>query len=152
MLQATDLTRRVGKRRILDQVSFSIEQGQTATLLGPSGSGKTSLLRMIMGLDRPDSGELSFAGKTLVAPGQFVAPEQRGISLVFQEFTLFPHLNVSDNLRFGLVRPDAGEGSIDELLDWKLPICANAVSIACPAVNSSGWRWPAPWSLNRQYC
>jgi iron(III) transport system ATP-binding protein len=117
MLKGDRITRTAARRRIIDGVSFELAPGSTATVLGPSGSGKTSLLRVIMGLDRPDAGEVHLDGRRLVGDGAFVAPEHRGISLVFQEFTLFPNLDVADNLAFGLVRQRRRSPMIDELLD-----------------------------------
>lgn len=117
MLTGIELTRTVRKRAILDAVSFEIPAGATATVLGPSGSGKTSLLRTIMGLDRPDRGELHFGDRCLNRDNLHVPPEARQMSLVFQEFTLFPTLDVAANLGFGLKRPGSEKALVDDLLD-----------------------------------
>ena len=79
-------------------VNLSIENGEIVSLLGPSGCGKTTLLRMIAGLETPDSGEVWFAGRDM-GP---VAPHQRDFGMMFQDFALFPHKNVFDNIAFGL--------------------------------------------------
>ena len=81
-----------------DHVSFGIEKGQMAALLGPSGSGKTTILRMIAGLDRPDSGDIMIKGfRVNDLPGN-----KRGIGFVFQNYALFRYMTVADNIGFGL--------------------------------------------------
>lgn len=81
-----------------DHVSFGIEKGQMAALLGPSGSGKTTILRMIAGLDRPDSGDILINGfRVNDLPGN-----KRGIGFVFQNYALFRYMTVADNIGFGL--------------------------------------------------
>jgi iron(III) transport system ATP-binding protein len=117
VLRAIGLTRAVRGGHILRDVSFEAQTGSTTTLLGPSGSGKTSLLRLVMGLDRPDAGELHLGERCLSRGRLHVPPEQREISLVFQEFTLFPNLDVEENLAFGLRRPAAAGALVEELLE-----------------------------------
>ena len=82
----------------LDRIEFTLEPSQILCLLGPSGCGKTSLLRVIAGLEIPDEGNLTLAGENLLP----IPTHQRGIGLMFQDFALFPHLNVAENVRFGL--------------------------------------------------
>ena len=97
-------------RDAIDGVSFSIEQGEIFALLGPSGSGKTSTLRVIAGFERPQSGRVTLGGQVLAGDGaSFVAPEHRNIGFVFQDFALFPHLNVIENVMFGLNGLKSGE-------------------------------------------
>lgn len=116
MLKGIALTKKVRRRAILDAVSFEIPAGSTATVLGPSGSGKTTLLRTLMGLDRPDAGALYLGDRCLAHDGVHVPPERRDMSLVFQDFTLFPHLDVAANLSFGLAGRKA-HGGLGDLLD-----------------------------------
>ena len=97
-VQATDLTRRLGGRVVVDDVSLTITAGQVTCLLGPSGCGKTTTLRMIAGVDGPDAGRVMIDGVDVTqAPA-----EARGVGLMFQDFALFPHLTVAQNVAFGL--------------------------------------------------
>ncbi|MEN8949390.1 ABC transporter ATP-binding protein [Planktotalea arctica] len=101
-LEIRNLTRLFGGARVVDDVSLSISAGQVTCLLGPSGCGKSTTLRMIAGVDMQDSGEIWVDGR-LICDGRFSLPaEQRGIGLMFQDFALFPHMNVADNVAFGL--------------------------------------------------
>ncbi len=90
------------------RVSFCLRKGQLLALLGPSGCGKTTTLRLIAGFEEPDAGEILIGGRLVAGPGVFVPPERRRVGMVFQEYALFPHLTVADNVRFGL-RHYAGE-------------------------------------------
>ncbi|WP_439140777.1 ABC transporter ATP-binding protein [Planktotalea sp.] len=101
-LEIRNLTRLFGGARVVDDVSLSIKSGQVMCLLGPSGCGKSTTLRMIAGVDMQNSGEIWVDG-TLICDGAVTIPaEQRGIGLMFQDFALFPHMNVADNVAFGL--------------------------------------------------
>jgi ABC-type Fe3+/spermidine/putrescine transport system ATPase subunit len=82
----------------VDDVSLTLEQGEILCLLGPSGCGKTTLLRIIAGLELPDSGRVRFDGRDMAG----VSPHERGFGMMFQDFALFPHKSVRDNVAFGL--------------------------------------------------
>ena len=97
-VEAVKLTRRFGDVTALDAVSLSVARGEFFSLLGPSGCGKTTLLRLIAGLDFPDAGELKLAGHDVAR----VSAHERQVNTVFQSYALFPHLNVRDNIAFGL--------------------------------------------------
>ncbi|NJK62825.1 MAG: ABC transporter ATP-binding protein [Synechococcaceae cyanobacterium SM2_3_1] len=86
----------------LDQVSLELQQGDLLGVLGPSGCGKTTLLRLIAGFEQPDQGTLELNGRQVASPQFSLPPEQRGIGLVFQDYALFPHLTVLENILFGL--------------------------------------------------
>jgi len=96
------LARRYGALSAVDEVSFTLAPGEIACLLGSSGSGKSTLLRLIAGLETPDAGSVHMDGHVLCDAGRFVPPERRGIGLVFQDYALFPHLSLLENVAFGL--------------------------------------------------
>lgn len=101
-LEVTDLARRFEGRNVVDGVSFSVAPGQVACLLGPSGCGKSTTLRMVAGVDRQDQGQIAIDGTVVSDARIHVPPEQRGIGMMFQDFALFPHLSVAENVAFGL--------------------------------------------------
>ncbi len=86
----------------VDDVSFYVESGEVVSLLGPSGCGKTTLLRLAAGLEKPTNGAIFLDGKLLSDNTLQVPPEQRGIGYMFQDYALFPHLTVIQNVTFGL--------------------------------------------------
>lgn len=103
MLEAHNIRKTIDGKAVLHEVSLRVTPGQTLAILGPSGSGKTSLLRALLGLEAPDAGTVLWDGKTLSNNKQIlVRPEQRSFGLVFQDAALFPHLNVRENIAFGL--------------------------------------------------
>ena len=87
---------------ILKGVSLELEDGDIACLLGPSGCGKTSLLRIIAGLEERGRGRVLLNKKVCQDENSFLSPQKRKIGMVFQDYALFPHLNVSENILFGL--------------------------------------------------
>ncbi|EAQ12129.1 ABC transporter ATP-binding protein [Maritimibacter alkaliphilus] len=101
-LEITNITRRFGGRPVVDDVSLAVMPGQVTCLLGPSGCGKSTTLRIIAGVERADEGEIRMDGKLIAGGGVLVPPEARGTGLMFQDFALFPHLSVGDNVAFGL--------------------------------------------------
>jgi iron(III) transport system ATP-binding protein len=97
-----DVSRRYGETLALDHVSLDIVPGEILCLLGPSGCGKSTLLRVAAGVERPSSGRVLLDDQEVAGPNRFVPPEQRGVGLMFQDFALFPHLSILDNVAFGL--------------------------------------------------
>lgn len=101
----------------LKDVSFSIEKGDYYFILGPSGAGKTVILEAIAGLHKPDSGEVLINGDRAT----LLPPEKRKISLVYQDYSLFPHMSVADNVSFGLrrqkVNKDEAESRVNKILE-----------------------------------
>ena len=101
-LEVKNLSRSFGNLTVVDKISFQIFSGQVTCLLGPSGCGKSTTLRMIAGVEKPSSGQI-FVDEELTSSAYFqVPPEARSIGLMFQDFALFPHLNVQQNVYFGL--------------------------------------------------
>ncbi|MCY7299583.1 MAG: ABC transporter ATP-binding protein [Ilumatobacteraceae bacterium] len=109
------VTRRIGARPVVDDVTLEVRERELLTLVGPSGCGKSTLLRLIAGLERPTSGTITLGGLDVTD----VAPERRRIGLVFQEHALFPHLTVGRNVAFGLRRMDRRRRAerIEEMLE-----------------------------------
>ncbi|MDH5393285.1 MAG: ABC transporter ATP-binding protein [Gammaproteobacteria bacterium] len=91
-----------GQNTIVQNISFELDEGQICCLLGPSGCGKTTLLRAIAGFETPTLGEISIRKHIVSTPDKVLAPENRQIGMVFQDFALFPHLDLEANIRFGL--------------------------------------------------
>ena len=117
-LEVRNLVRRFEGTCVVDDISLSVAPGQVTCLLGPSGCGKSTTLRIIAGVDCQDAGEVLIDGHVVAAPGHFVPPEARGIGLMFQDFALFPHMSVADNIGFGL-KATGGERTarVDKLLE-----------------------------------
>lgn len=99
MLELRHIHQRYAHRPLLQDVNLKVAAGETVALLGPSGSGKSTLLNIVAGLQAPDAGSVWLDGQDITA----MAPEHRRFALMFQDFALFPHLSVLDNVAFGLV-------------------------------------------------
>src|ERR1041385_3811276 len=109
-LSLKNLSRTFGSTRAVAGVSLDVVQGEFFGLLGPSGCGKTTTLRMIAGLEKPDSGAIEFQGTDITN----LPPERRGFGMVFQNYALFPHLNVYENVAFGLRARHKTKAEMDE--------------------------------------
>lgn len=99
----------------MDDLSLSVAPGQVTCLLGPSGCGKSTTLRILAGVERQDSGEIYVDGEIICGPLTETAPEHRSIGLMFQDFALFPHLDVAGNVGFGLPKNEMSR--VGELLE-----------------------------------
>jgi ABC-type Fe3+/spermidine/putrescine transport system ATPase subunit len=108
-LELENIHRHFGSRKAVDGLSLGLDRGAIGCLLGPSGCGKTTALRCIAGFDPVTEGEIRAHGRVLSKPGAIEPPETRRIGMVFQDFALFPHLTVADNVAFGLHRMRADE-------------------------------------------
>ena len=97
-LVVSGAAKRFGAATVLRDLSLSVAQGEFVSLLGPSGCGKTTLLRCIAGLLHPDRGQITIGGRDITA----LAAHQRNVGVVFQNYALFPHLTVAENIAFGL--------------------------------------------------
>lgn len=102
MIRAENLTKSFGNVRAVDDVSLTVEEGVFFTLLGPSGCGKTTILRSIAGLERPDSGTIQLGDKVVHSKNLSVPTHARNIGMVFQNYAVWPHMNVFDNVAFPL--------------------------------------------------
>lgn len=110
MLTVQDIKKSYEGKPLLRQVSFEVKPDETVCLLGPSGSGKSTLLRIIAGLEEPESGEIFWQGKLLSK----VPAHERQFGLMFQDYALFPHRNVAENIAFGLRMQDQPKEKIQE--------------------------------------
>jgi len=116
LIEVRGLRKRFGNLEVLKGIDLSIRHGEFLTLLGPSGCGKTTLLRAIAGFDLPDDGQVLIEGLDITN----TAPAQRPINTVFQNYALFPHLNVFENIAFGLRLRGAPQEEIDEKVEQAL--------------------------------
>ena len=102
VLELRAVAQAYGEQVVMRDVSFALTRGSIGCILGPSGCGKTTLLRGIAGFETVTAGEILIDGEVVTRPGYQLAPERRRIGMVFQDYALFPHLSVGENLRFGL--------------------------------------------------
>ena len=122
-----DLAYQYNATQVLSELNLNVEQDEIVCLLGASGCGKTTTLKAIAGILQPDQGYMSIDSKVVNDSGLFVAPEKRNIGMMFQDYALFPHLTVSDNIAFGLSNISKAQKRerVDEMLSLvKLDGCA----------------------------
>ncbi len=132
-----DVARRFGGTTGVDGVSFDLAAGEIVAILGPSGCGKTTLLRLAAGFERPDQGEVRLGGTVVSGNGIFVAPERRGVAVVFQGFALWPHFDVAANVGYPLVTRRIRGSALRE-----------QVGVALAAVGLAGFEARAVGSLS----
>ncbi len=125
----------------IDQVSFELNEGELLGLLGPSGCGKTTLLRLVAGFETPETGEIDLAQQRVCEPGLHLPPERRQVGVVFQDYALFPHLSVVENVAFGL-KQLSRRGQLPKLQIRKL--AAEAIAL----VNLDGMEQRYPHELS----
>lgn len=118
LLSVEHISKRFGAVAALQDVSLSVGEGEFFALLGPSGCGKTTLMRVIAGFETPDTGRVLLSGKDLGG----IPPHRRPVNMMFQSYALFPHLNVFDNIAFGLRRQGASRAEISARVDHLLEI------------------------------
>ncbi|MDQ2095546.1 ABC transporter ATP-binding protein [Rhodalgimonas zhirmunskyi] len=118
-LSLQGISRHYGDVQALNDISFDLAEGEILCLLGASGCGKSTLLRLIAGIEDPDRGEIRLAGQLVSDQSAHVEPEARGIGFMFQDYALFPHLSVADNVAFGLKGWSRAEtrARVSEMLD-----------------------------------
>jgi spermidine/putrescine ABC transporter ATP-binding subunit len=117
-IELRGLTKRYGDETVVDAVAAAIAPGEFFSLLGPSGSGKTTTLMMIAGFVRPDGGAILVDGEDMTA----VPPQKRGFGMVFQNYAIFPHLNVFENIAFPLRARRWAKDAIEERVGWALEL------------------------------
>ena len=111
------LLKSFGGPPVVKNVTFTVATGQILALLGPSGCGKTTTLRLIAGFERLDSGWIEIAGRTVADERTHVPPEQRRVGMVFQDYAIFPHLSVAENIAFGLKGREDGPERTQAMLE-----------------------------------
>ena len=129
----------------VDDVSLSIAQGEILCLVGPSGCGKSTLLRIAAGLEALQRGTVRINGKVVADDTGCMPPERRGVGLVFQDYALFPHLSVIDNVRLACPASRRQISAAARWKRWSRSAWAATPTISpmpCPADSSSAWRWP----------
>ena len=97
-IELHNIVKTFGKKVAVDNLDLTVQDGGFTVLLGPSGCGKTTTLRMIAGLEKPDSGEILLGGRRVT----HLTPKDRGVAMVFQDYGLYPHMTVYDNVAFPL--------------------------------------------------
>ncbi len=112
-IKIENLVKKFGNMVAVNRISLEIRKGEILTLLGPSGCGKTTTLRCIAGLEKPDEGDILIDGQPMFSKG-FVPPSQRGIGMVFQNYAVWPHLRVFDNVAYGLKLQKLSKQTIKE--------------------------------------
>jgi iron(III) transport system ATP-binding protein len=119
LLKVENISAGYGQGLVIEQLSFHVNRGEIVSLLGPSGCGKTTALRAVAGFEPIVEGEIVMAQHIVSAPGLTVPPEQRSIGMVFQDYALFPHLTISQNIAFGLRKKPAVDRrvQVEHLLD-----------------------------------
>ena len=103
------VTKRFGDVAAVRGADLEVAGGEIVALLGPSGCGKTTLLRTLAGFERPDDGLVEIGGRPVAGGDAWLPPEARGVGMVFQDYALFPHLTVAENVGFGLPRRDRAQ-------------------------------------------
>jgi iron(III) transport system ATP-binding protein len=101
-LEVQQISKRFTGNPVVKDFSLDLEAGEFITLLGPSGCGKTTILRLLAGFERPDSGTIRISGDVVASKNTFLSPDKRRVGMVFQDYALFPHVNVLGNIGFGL--------------------------------------------------
>src|SRR5229473_2596644 len=111
------LTKKYGPLTVVDNVNLAIDHGRLICLLGPSGCGKTTTLRLIAGFITPDSGEIRVGDKLISSPAKTLPPEQRGMSMIFQSYALWPHMTIAENVAYGLKLRKLDKAAIGKRVD-----------------------------------
>ena len=109
ILRIDNLCKKYGKRLVLEDISFEVNKGEFLSLLGPSGCGKTTILRLLIGIDKPSSGKIFKYDENITD----LPPKKRNIGIVFQNYSLFPNMNVYQNIAYALKSKKLSNEEID---------------------------------------
>ena len=116
-LQINNLTKRYDDLAAVEDITLTVKAGEFLTILGPSGGGKTTTLRLLAGFERPTAGRIQIGDNVVADDDHFIPPEKRKVGMVFQDYALFPHVNVAKNIAFGLRgRPNSKERQVKRML------------------------------------
>lgn len=116
IIRARSVTKSYGLENVLSDFNLDVWNGSIVGILGMSGSGKTTALRLIAGFERPDSGIIEMRNDIISSEDTFLPPENRNVGMVFQDYALFPHLNVEKNISFGLSSLEIKSGRLEEVI------------------------------------
>jgi iron(III) transport system ATP-binding protein len=116
MVRLSGVSRSYGSVRAVRDLNLEVKKGEILALLGPSGCGKTTTLRLIAGFEPPDSGTVEVGGRMVAGPSVNIPPERRRVGMVFQDYALFPHLSVEQNVAYGLKNGKKRKGRVAEVL------------------------------------
>ena len=116
IIRARSVTKSYGSEVVLSDFNLDVWNGSIVGILGISGSGKTTALRLLAGFDKPDTGIIEMRNRVISSEDTFLPPEERNVGMVFQDYALFPHLNVEKNISFGLSRDEIKSGRLEEVL------------------------------------
>ena len=116
IIRARSVNKSYGSEIVLSDFNLDVWNGSIVGILGISGSGKTTALRLLAGFDKPDSGIIEMRNRVISSEDTFLPPEERNVGMVFQDYALFPHLNVEKNISFGLSRDEIKSGRLEEVL------------------------------------
>jgi putative spermidine/putrescine transport system ATP-binding protein len=143
------VVKRFGDVVAVDGVDLEVREGEFFSMLGPSGSGKTTCLRMIAGFEAPTQGRVLLGGQDVTR----LAPYQRDVNTVFQDYALFPHMSVQDNVEYGLkVKKVSAKDRRDRAADALAMVQLSAIAsrASSRAASGSGWRSPGHSSTARR--
>ena len=117
IIRARSVAKSYGSEKVLVDFNLDVWNGAIVGILGVSGSGKTTALRLLAGFEKPDSGIIEMRNEVISSDETYVPPEQRNVGMVFQDYALFPHLSVKDNIAFGLSKHQIKSGRLDEVIE-----------------------------------